>query len=769
MSPRNLIVAGSDLVLTDYDFVQRVGEERAGIGTRLYCAPVGYPARPASPSDDIFALAASFFRVLFDRQPFRAADDVSKQKGLWWTDLPDDEYPRLKSFFDKATHPDPEERFQSVHETLTLLEVVPKVVAAHTILGTQTSDTVDSSEGQEKDILDHRSVQLSPIPPVTEPELREQKVEWLKSILQSYPGSRWGNQETRGLDSEFAAQTYVETELERTIMEDIHSRRVRLVILCGNAGDGKTALLQHLAERLGLGRRHSSERILEGQTQDGLLVRMNLDGSASWKDRSADEILDEFLASFLDGPPEEDIFHLLAINDGRLLEWIEATKHRNGDGKTLLFALERLLNREPPEEEHSYIRFVSLNERSLVGGIARQDGNANPLSIDTRFLQQIIDHLYGGEQAEAIWTPCLSCTARERCEVFRSARLFGPENMPDLADIGKRRRARQRLFEALQAVHLRGETHITMRELRAALVYILFGVHYCDDYHTGERQEEIFPYWDRAFQADSPFRQGEVLAELPRFDPGLEAHPKIDRYLLNKSFGAAQFEEKTQDPALQLASARRRAYFEWAEEEIEQIAQNPNALGLAGGEHLQEFLNLPLTDEEKRQELCARLCSGISRLEDLPPQAYQRSGVVPLRITPRTPIETAFWVEKPLERFRLEADLLPNTEDIEQLHRQASLIYRYEDGQEERLRMGADLFRLLLELADGYQLGDVSSDDTFTRLSIFVQRLVREDERMLLAWTPIQDETVFQISADLPHTSKGRQQQMTITPLSTGG
>ncbi|MBK7497460.1 MAG: hypothetical protein IPI28_19440 [Candidatus Omnitrophica bacterium] len=116
-------------------------------------------------------------------------------------------------------------------------------------------------------------------------ELREERVEWLLSLLQSYPGSRWGNRETRGLDTDFAEQTYVPTNLEETLLEDIQKRRVRLVILCGNAGDGKTALLQHLWAQLGLGRQSSSNRILEGQLDDGLVVRMNLDGSAAWHEK----------------------------------------------------------------------------------------------------------------------------------------------------------------------------------------------------------------------------------------------------------------------------------------------------------------------------------------------------------------------------------------------------------------------------------------------------------------------------------------------------
>ena len=99
------------------------------------------------------------------------------------------------------------------------------------------------------------------------------------------------------------------------------------------------------------------------------------------------------------------------------------------------------------------------------------------------------------------------------------------------------------------------------------------------------------------------------------------------------------------------------------------------------------------SDPQEESRLCARLCQGISRLEDLPPQALDRPGVVPLRITPRTPTETAFWVEKPLSAFRLEADTPRNT-SVDRLHCQASLIYRYRDGREEPLRLGTELFHL---------------------------------------------------------------------------
>ena len=123
-------------------------------------------------------------------------------------------------------------------------------------------------------------------------------------------------------------------------------------------------------------------------------------------------------------------------------------------------------------------------------------------------------------------------------------------------------------------------------------------------------------------------------------------------------------------------------------------------------------------------------------------------------------------MEKPLTAFRLEPDLPPRMEGLDRLHRQACLIYRYRDGREERLRLGADLFHLLLELSDGYQLGDVSTDDTFAHLSIFVQRLVREDDRTLLSWNPMREKTIYKITG---HQRRGRRTATDGHPAITKG
>jgi hypothetical protein len=562
--------------------VCKIGEPIAAPGTVIYCSPSYEKKSPASPSDDIYALAASFFHIVFDKEPFRDGAELDKNRGLNWEGLSRDEYPVLTAFLDRATNPDPPLRFVDVDEALTALR---------TSRPAEEQLRVDSIlEPLQREGL--------------HTELREQRVEWLLSLLQSYPGSPWGNSETRGLDTDFAAQTYVETALEKTLVRDILERRVRLVVLCGNAGDGKTALLQRLASRLGLGEHKSAVRILEGRVLDGPLVRMNLDGSASWQGRSADEILDEFLAPFQEGSPTQDIVHLLAINDGRLLEWIEGNEIRCGGNETpLTEALYELLQEEAATQ-HSFIRFISLNKRSLVGGIT-----FDRKGIYTDFLESLLDHLYGGENATEIWAPCQTCSAKDRCEVFRAAQCFGPRNRTDPTQAGVSSRTRQRLLEALQAVHLRGETHISMRELRAAMVYILFGTQFCDDYHSGSVGDAI-PYWDRAFSAVSPFRQGEFLHELARCDPALEAHPQIDRYLQTTPV-ADSAKNAPHYHQLTLESARRRAFFEWTHEDIEQVAADRDALDLARGRHLRRFRNLPLADDRELAEICRLLCKGI--------------------------------------------------------------------------------------------------------------------------------------------------------------
>lgn len=709
VSPRNLICDRGGLTLTDYDLVTAVGKQAWGTGATAYCSPEAQRREPLGPPDDFFALAASLFEVAFNHPAFPSPHGaMDKGHGLDWRLGEREALPKLAVFLDQATHPDHAHRFKNAQAAINALAP----------LG---------------------DVSVTPAEPFVVPEIVQrspQQVEWLNSLLHIYPGSPHGNIETRGLDSDFALATYVETPLEESLFNSLRERKTRLVILCGNAGDGKTALLQHLAGKFGVKRHLSATRIWEATTQDGLALKANLDGAAAWNGRSANELLDELFLPFHAGPPVEDVAHLLAINDGRLYDWLENRERVSGQSP-LTSALRSFLSHDDGDgETPGHVQFISLNHRSLVGGRIP----SGQWSDD--FLDRLVHRLLGGEQASKTWSPCLKCDAWDRCSAGPNAhRLLAASDTPQ-GHLGQR--LRSRLSDALQAVHQRGQIHITTRELRGVLSYVLFGVNTCAELHNDPGLKPN-PLWDMLFSPESPFRQGELLRELAALDPALESHPQLDRWLMGRTarevLGAGP-----SYPDLWRDSARRRAYIEWSEKQIEALTGDANSLPLANGDYLRLFKESALKLATENTDLCARLCRGISQLESLPTLALARNSIVPLRITPRTPTETSFWVEKPLERFQLEAEW-PRIHGVPLpvLPRRLNLVYRAANGREDVLSMGYELFHTLLSLASGEQLSELRSDDLFANLAIFTQRLAKEDEGHLLAWNPKSDSTLYRL------------------------
>lgn len=690
VSARNIIVQGGAVILTDYDTATDAGGAPRG-GTVPYASPSVQRRVAIQCSDDMYALAATFFHILTDRDPFTYGAERRKDRGLNWGAISDLEV--LRPFLDRATSPHAEDRF---HDAL---------VARQFLLGLRVGQDVEVSTEPE-----------------TPPTLTPNTVAWLRSLLSAYPGSRYGNSETRGLDSEFALATYVETRLDDVLFEEIESGEVNLVILFGNAGDGKTAFLQHLAQRLGMQDIHSSSRVWDRQLTNGKKLKVNLDGSAAWQGKSANELLDSMFSPFLSSEYSRNRVHVVAINSGKLLEWIE----EQPEDSYLTEQLRQVLMGEAVELDPGF-RLIDLNQRSLVGGI-----DLGSRELTTHFLDALLERFVDGEGNDP-WHPCVTCTAQNRCTAWHSVQaLRGPDSL----------RLRYRLIDALQASHQRGEIHITARELRAALSYIFFGVHDCAELHENP---DLRPsrYWQRAFDACSSHRQGELLAELARFDPALEADPMLDRSLLK--------EASPGNRDGRLAEGRRRAWFALPE------TGEGLPIRLANGRHFARFRDVPLMDERTRTDLMIDLCLGIAHLENLPSAAFTFEHMemgVPLRITPRTPTETALWVVKPWDRFRLDARLPHTAEGLEALHTHLRLVYRYADGNEETLLLGLELFNLLLELKEGTQLSGVAQDSVFSNLEVFTQRLAREDARELWGWHPAEEKQIFSLRVT---TSNGRQ------------
>lgn len=667
ISPGNLIVSGSNITLTDYDAVTAVGQV-----VRRYNPRFGSPRvlqnRPVRCSDDIFSLAASMAEVLADRGPFLWGNHRDVERGVNPQCIGTLDSDVIREFLLRATSSEGE-AFEDAASVIKFL-------------ATKTNGSVELK-----------------VPKALRPEIAPRLLE----ILQTYPGSLYGNTETRGLDSRFAEETYVVTTLDSALESDVVKGATSMIVLLGNAGDGKTALIQHLLQNLGLPMPNSAQRTFQSRLKNGKTLYVNLDGSASYDDRSSQDLLDEFFLPFMGTEFPDDRVHVLAINSGPLKQWLETAESSLLTTRLYDALMSQSHSRDPR------VRVIDLNARSLVGEYQGEQ-------VVAEFVETLFVRLIGSADESDPWGACVSCSAQSRCSAHQSVQyLRNPQDGPQI----------QRRFEGLlQMVHQRGEVHITARELRAALSYGFFGPYSCQDLHDNPDLEPK-PFFHRLFDASAPGRQGELLEEVAWLDPAIEIEPAIDRQLLRQG-----------QP---LDYLRRQAYFfEKDEGLIPRLHQ---------GKHHRDFIRLPVATIEQRQETLKRLLNGLSRLGGLPQRAMQSSRGLSLRVPARVDTESVFWVEKAIERFEIRVPSAP--EVVPFLPTWVDLVYRNSFGKEDVLAMGLELFDFLLEASEGAQVAaDIRSADIYARLSVFVQRLAEEDRRTMWAWNPIDGEAIYKIEAD---------------------
>jgi serine/threonine protein kinase len=120
VTPKNIIVSGGYVMLIDYDSVKEIGA-KPEIFTIQYCSKDVQDKAPISPSDDIFALSASFYHAIFGREPFAQPNTKDKTRGFSYEGLSVSEYQRIVDFFQRAVHPDKSQRFKNGQEARDFL------------------------------------------------------------------------------------------------------------------------------------------------------------------------------------------------------------------------------------------------------------------------------------------------------------------------------------------------------------------------------------------------------------------------------------------------------------------------------------------------------------------------------------------------------------------------------------------------------------------------------------------------------------------------
>lgn len=349
----------------------------------------------------------------------------------------------------------------------------------------------------------------TPVAPESTPSVDEVDNPFIAHLQTLYSQSATSNRGTRGLDPH-AHNVYVATRLDEHLIPDVLGGGHRVVVITGNAGDGKTAFLEKLVQNardlgaeLAAPRTNGADFILDGRT-----FRTNLDGSQDEGDRSNDDVLTAFFdpyegADSTSWPAGET--RLIAINEGRLVDFLGA---------------------------HG-IRFAALSaavHTGLVGAGGTQDGvtlvNLNARSVVAGDEDSIFDGLVRELTNERFWAACNGCALAEKCYALHNARTLGHP------DAGERITARLRTLYTV--AHLRGRLHITMRDLRSALAYTLTSGRSCSDirdlYDSGDTSAILSGFYFQSWlgPADTEDRLLRLLRESDISD---RADPALDRVL----------------------------------------------------------------------------------------------------------------------------------------------------------------------------------------------------------------------------------------------
>ncbi len=452
IKPHNLMLTGDgDLKLIDFNIAARLDEgvHYSMVGTAPYMAP-DIQIQGWDESVDLFAVGVVLYEMMTGHHPFvngtPTLDGSVTNPSTYRSDLSDE----CVTLLMKAVQPARDARFQTAHEMhAELLNLEDRLL--------RPGPGDQESSDEQKQHPDVAPTELT----LEDWEIgRPNYNPYVTRLLTLYSQARRNNSGTRGLD-EIARATYVPTRLDERLMPDIMDGKHRLVIITGNAGDGKTAFIQQLeaqAEfRTGVHvERHGATAAPIGSHfhLSGFDFVTNYDGSQDDGELINDRVLQDFFAPFQGNDPwmrSGTIARLIAINEGRLRDFLH---EHQGEYPSLYSAVLQFFDGgETPQG----LLIVNLNLRAVAAGGSD--------SIFSRQLKVIAQPHF--------WAPCQSCDYRDVC--------FLRGNAARIADVTDGDRIVDRLRTLFEVVYLRRRMHITMRDTRSALSYIMLRDQSCND------------------------------------------------------------------------------------------------------------------------------------------------------------------------------------------------------------------------------------------------------------------------------------------------
>ena len=476
--------------------------DKAFAGTEPYMAPDLVESGMKinwDTSADTFALGITIYELLAQTYPWvgsKNRPDVNNSP-IDISHLNQEISPEAAAFVMKAIKTDRNQRFATAKEMIAALESI--------------GEDGFVRHG-EKTVTTHEGTNI---------------VDYINSL---YSQSRHGNGGTRAgvKSSKLDQDTYTETKLDTVLINDIKALKYRLVIITGNAGDGKTAFIRRIEEVA-----DNKNGIIKNPASNGSEFRLsgmrfltNYDGSQDEGNKLNSDVLDEFFKPFFNlcDYSVANEGRVIAINEGRLTDYLSSRDAL----KPLRDNIDDYFYKEGHTELLPGLMVINLNLRSVT---AKDGGNDSLLARQVRKLT-----------APQLWAQCEGCAFKDKC--------FIKYNVDTFQDTSAGGEVINRLEWLVKTAAYKKELHITMRDLRSMIAWLLTRDCDCNEVKQLIAIKDKYPefYWQFYYfnlTADSiaikdeyglpTLYSGDRLIKMLReTDVALAALPAFDRDLYYK-------------------------------------------------------------------------------------------------------------------------------------------------------------------------------------------------------------------------------------------